>query len=88
VDAVAQGFTHVAFGDLFLEDVRRYREDRLAGSGLEPMFPLWERNTSELAEEMLAGGLEARITCVDRRVLPAEFAGRRFDRAFLSELPA
>ena len=87
-NAVRQGFTHVAFGDLFLEDVRRYREDRLAGSGLEPLFPLWQRDTSELAAEMLDGGLEARITCVDQRVLPAEFAGRRFDRAFLSELPA
>ncbi len=85
--AVADGFTHVAFGDLFLEDVRRYREDRLAGSGLTPIFPLWGRPTPALAREMIAGGLEARVTCVDPRVLPAAFAGRAFDAALLDELP-
>ena len=74
--AVADGFTHVAFGDLFLEDVRRYREERLAGSGLTPMFPLWLRPTPALAREMIASGLEARLTCVDPRVLPASLAGR------------
>ena len=86
--AVRDGFTHVAFGDLFLEDVRRYREDRLAGTGLTPIFPLWEKPTGELAEEMIAGGLQARLTCIDRRVLPASFAGRAFDAALLRELPA
>ena len=85
--AVADGFTHVAFGDLFLEDVRRYREDRLAGSGLTPIFPLWGRPTPALAREMIDGGLEARLTCVDPRVLPAAFAGRMFDAALLDDLP-
>lgn len=86
-NAVADGFTHVAFGDLFLEDVRRYREERLAGTGLEPIFPLWQRPTAALARDMLAGGLEAYLTCVDPRVLPASLAGRRYDAALLSELP-
>jgi uncharacterized protein (TIGR00290 family) len=85
--AVADGFTHVAFGDLFLEDVRRYREAKLAGSGLTPIFPLWGRPTDALAREMLAGGLSAYLTCVDPRVLPASFAGRRFDASLLAELP-
>jgi uncharacterized protein (TIGR00290 family) len=86
--ALAHGFTHVAFGDLFLEDVRRYREERLAGSGLVPIFPLWGRPTRALAHEMIDGGLEAWLTCVDPRQLPASFAGRRYDAALLSELPA
>jgi uncharacterized protein (TIGR00290 family) len=85
--AVADGFTHVAFGDLFLEDVRRYREARLAGTGLEPLFPLWGRPTSELATEMIDGGLRARLACVDTRVLDRSFAGREFDRALLGDLP-
>jgi len=85
---VADGFTHVAFGDLFLEDVRHYRESRLAGSGLELLFPLWKtRQTRELAEEMIAGGLQARLTCVNPRTLDAGFAGRLFDRACLDDLP-
>jgi uncharacterized protein (TIGR00290 family) len=86
--AVEQGFTHVAFGDLFLEDVRRYREDRLAGTGLAPLFPLWKRPTAALAREMLDAGLRAHLTCVDRRVLPPAFAGRPFDAALLADLPA
>ena len=86
-NAVADGFTHVAFGDLFLRDVRQYREDRLAGTGLTPIFPLWERPTSELAREMIAGGLEATLTCVDQRVLHRGFAGRAFDQALLNDLP-
>jgi uncharacterized protein (TIGR00290 family) len=85
--AVADGFTHVAFGDLFLEDVRRYREERLAGSGLTPLFPLWQRPTPLLAREMIAGGLEARLTCVDPRCLAREFAGRKFDASLLDDLP-
>jgi uncharacterized protein (TIGR00290 family) len=84
----ADGFTHIAFGDLFLEDVRRYREERLAGTGLRPLFPLWKtKPTRELALEMIDGGLRARLTCVDPRVLPASFAGRDFDRALLADLP-
>jgi uncharacterized protein (TIGR00290 family) len=85
--AVAEGFTHVAFGDLFLEDVRRYREERLAGTGLTPIFPLWGRPTAALAREMIDGGLEARLTCIDPRSMPASFAGRAYDAAFLEELP-
>ena len=85
--AVAEGFTHVAFGDLFLEDVRRYREERLAGTGLTPIFPLFGADTAALAREMIGGGLRARITCVNPKVLDRSFAGREFDRAFLAELP-
>jgi diphthamide synthase (EF-2-diphthine--ammonia ligase) len=85
--AVADGFTHASFGDLYLEDVRRYREDRLAGSGLEPLFPLWGAPTRELAGRMLAGGLRARIACIDTRVLDASFVGREFDASLLADLP-
>ena len=85
--AVCAGFTHVAFGDLFLEDVRRYREERLAGSGLTPIFPLWGRPTGALAREMVAGGLRATLTSVDPRQLDREFVGRTFDAAFLDRLP-
>ena len=86
--AVSHGFTHVAFGDLFLEDVRRYREDRLSGTGLTPIFPLWARPTAALSREMIAGGLEAVLTCVDPRVLDRSFAGRRYDSSLLDALPA
>ncbi len=86
--AVAEGFTHIAFGDLFLEDIRRYREERLAGTGLTPIFPLFGLDTARLAREMIAGGLRARLTCVNPRVLDARFAGREFDASLLDELPA
>jgi uncharacterized protein (TIGR00290 family) len=85
--ARGEGFTHVAFGDLFLEDVRRYREERLAGTGLDPIFPLWNRPTPALAREMLAGGLQAVLTCVDPKQLDRRFAGRSYDATLLSELP-
>jgi uncharacterized protein (TIGR00290 family) len=86
---VHDGFTHVAFGDLFLEDVRRYREDRLAGSGLLPLFPLWKaKPTADLAREMIDAGLRAYLTCVDPRKLNASFAGRQFDHTLLADLPA
>lgn len=85
--AVADGFTQVAFGDLFLEDVRTYRERSLSGTGLTPMFPLWGRNTAALATEMIDAGIKATLTCVDPRVLDRRFAGRRFDAALLAELP-
>ena len=86
---VRDGFTHVAFGDLFLEDVRRYREERLSGTGLTPLFPLWKTMpTSTLAREMIASGLRAYLTCVDPRKLDASFAGRAFDDALLADLPA
>ena len=86
--AVAAGVTHMAFGDLFLEDIRRYREERLAGTGLTPIFPLFGINTTTLAREMVAGGLQARLTCVNPNVLDPRFAGRDFDAALLDELPA
>lgn len=86
--AVADGFTHVAFADLFLEDVRRYREEKLAGSGLTPLFPLFGADTPGLAREMIDAGLRARITCVDPRQLDRGFAGREFDAALLGDLPS
>ena len=86
-EAKRRGVTHFAFGDLFLEDVRRYREAKLAGTGIEPLFPLWGRPTRALAGEMVEGGLRAFITCVDPRLAPREWAGRPFDRAFLEALP-
>jgi uncharacterized protein (TIGR00290 family) len=86
--AVADGFSHVAFGDLFLEDVRRYREARLAGSGLTPLFPLFGADTAALARDMIAGGLGARLTSVDPRSLDRSFAGREFDARLLADLPA
>jgi uncharacterized protein (TIGR00290 family) len=85
--AVADGFEAIAFGDLFLRDVRAYRESKLAGSGLEPLFPLWEIPTHDLAREMIRSGLRARITCVDKKQLDARFAGREFDEALLADLP-
>ena len=85
--AVMDGFTHAAFVDLFLEDIRRYREERLAGTGLTPLFPVWGIPTRALAEQMLDGGLRARLSCVDTRVLDGTFVGREWDRALLGELP-
>ncbi len=85
--AVAEGFTHIAFGDLFLKDIRRYREERLAGTGLTPIFPLFGADTARLARDMIAGGLRARLTCVNPQVLDARFAGREFDAVLLDELP-
>ncbi len=82
-----EGVEAIAFGDLFLADIRRYREKQLAPIGLVPLFPLWGRPTCDLAEEMIASGLRAWITCVDPRVLPESFAGRSFDREFLGDLP-
>ncbi|MCX5733448.1 MAG: adenine nucleotide alpha hydrolase [candidate division NC10 bacterium] len=86
--AKAEGIECVAFGDLFLPEVRAYRERQLQGSGLTPLFPLWGLPTGPLAREMLAGGLKARITCVDPKALPPSFAGREFDQALLADLPA
>ena len=86
--AKAEEIECVAFGDLFLPEVRAYRERQLEGTGLTPVFPLWGLPTDALAREMLAGGLQARITCVDPKVLPPTFAGREFDQALLADLPA
>ncbi len=77
----------IAFGDLFLRDIRAYRERQLEGTGLEPLFPLWDLPTGELAQEMLRGGLKAKITCIDPSKLHRSFAGRDFDREFVSDLP-
>ena len=85
--ALAAGITMMAFGDLFLEDVRRYRETQLAGTGLTPIFPIWGLPTDILARDMVAAGLRARLTCVDPKQLPASFAGRDFDAALLADLP-
>lgn len=83
----ADGVTHLVFGDLYLEEVRQYREERLKGTGITPVFPLWGRPTRALAEEMVAGGLAATVVAVDPRRLDRSFAGRSFDRAFLRDLP-
>lgn len=85
--ARAQGITHIAFGDLFLEDIRKYREENLAKCGMTPVFPLWLKPTRELANQMIAGGLRAYLTCVDPRKLDGRFAGRAFDAQLLTELP-
>jgi uncharacterized protein (TIGR00290 family) len=86
--ARAQGVEAMAFGDLFLADIRAYRERQLAGTGIAPIFPLWGRDTHALAREMIDGGLVARVTCVDPSRLDRSFAGRPFDHAFLADLPA
>ena len=86
--AVREGFEGIAFGDLFLEEIRAYREYKLQGTGLVPLFPVWGIPTDELAAEMMAAGLRARLTCVDPKKVPAEFAGREWDAALLRELPA
>ena len=85
--AVARGVSVMAFGDLYLQDIRAYREQKLAGSGVRPLFPLWQQPTAELARTMIRGGLRARLTCVDPRFLPRELAGRELDEALLAELP-
>ena len=85
--ALAEGVSAMAFGDLFLADIRAYRERQLAGTGIEPLFPVWGMPTAALAREMVAAGLRARVTCVDPRQLSPDFAGRVFDAAFLDDLP-
>jgi uncharacterized protein (TIGR00290 family) len=81
------GIEQIVFGDLFLEDVRAYRERNLAGTGITPVFPLWGRPTGRLARDMLAAGVRAVLTCVDPNVLPSEFSGRAFDESLLADLP-
>ena len=85
--AVEEGVEAIAFGDLFLEDIRAYRERQLAPTGLRPLFPLWGRDTRELAREMVAAGLRAVLTCVDPKRLERSFAGRAFDAELLAALP-
>ncbi|HXO72248.1 MAG TPA: ATP-binding protein [Bradyrhizobium sp.] len=85
--AVREGVTHIIFGDLFVEDIRAYREQKLAGTGITPVFPLWGRPTSQLAQAMIASRFEAYIATVDLKKLPADFAGRKFDAQLLADLP-
>ena len=87
-DYKSRGVSHVVFGDLFLEDIRKYREDKLRQIGLTPIFPLWNKNTTELARSIIRAGFKAIITCVDPKKLDPKFAGRHFDDMFLSEIPA
>lgn len=88
--AVERGVTQVVFGDLFLEDVRAYRIERLAGTGLEPVFPIWcgSNGTRSLAETMVGAGVRAIVTALDPRQIDPSFAGRTFDAGFLDDLPA
>ena len=86
-EAVQDGITHIIFGDLYLADVRAYREQKLTGTGIAPVFPLWQRPTLPLAHAMIESGLEAYLATVDLKRLPAEFAGRRFDLSLLADLP-
>jgi uncharacterized protein (TIGR00290 family) len=85
--AIRERVDAIAFGDLFLQDIRAYRETQLKPTGLEPLFPLWEIPTGSLAREMIAGGLRAKLTCVDKKQLQNSFAGRDFDAALLTDLP-
>lgn len=87
-ESAARGIVCMAFGDLFLEDIKTYRENQLRGSGIQPLFPLWHHPTWELALRMLDAGVDAYVSCVDLARLPAHFAGRRWTRALLDELPA
>jgi uncharacterized protein (TIGR00290 family) len=84
----AKGIEHIVFGDLYLEDIRAYREDKLGAIGMTPLFPLWRRNTTKLARDMIASGLVAHITCLDPKRIDRRFAGRRFDASLLDELPS
>jgi diphthamide synthase (EF-2-diphthine--ammonia ligase) len=86
--ARASGIGAMAFGDLYLEDIRAYRESRLAGTGVKPVFPLWGRETRQLAGEMIDGGLEAYVVALDPNHVPRDLAGRQFNRSFLAALPA
>lgn len=88
VDVKRAGVTHMIFGDLFLEDVRAYREQKLAGTGITPVFPLWQRPTDRLARDMIDAGVETYLVCVDLKQISKTFAGRRFDHTMLTELPA
>jgi len=85
--ALEHGVTHVAFGDLFLEDIRAYRIKQLEGSGLEPLFPIWHEPTAPLARRLIDAGVDAYLTCIDPKKVPRSFAGRKFDQALLDDLP-
>jgi uncharacterized protein (TIGR00290 family) len=83
----SQEIHSIAFGDLFLEEIRSYRENSLAGTGINPVFPLWGLPTRELSKEMVSSGLRAKITCIDSKYLPVEFAGHEYDNSFLEQIP-
>lgn len=85
--ARANGVTKIVFGDLYLEDIRAYREEKLRGSGIEPVFPLWKIPTGQLAREMIASGLQARVACLDPKKMPRDLAGKEFDEELLAALP-
>ena len=87
-EIVAEGAEQIAFGDLFLEDIRRYREDKLAPTAIDPIFPIWGLDTADLAHAMVEGGVRATITCVDPKQIDPAFAGRAFDHSLLNDLPA
>jgi uncharacterized protein (TIGR00290 family) len=82
-----QGIEYFAFGDLFLEDIRKYRENALAGSGITPVFPIWGEDTKELSAEMINSGLKARLTCIDPKQLSPDFAGKEYNTEFLEKIP-
>lgn len=86
-ESASKGIEYMAFGDLFLEDVRKYRENQLKGTGIEPLFPLWGISTSDLAEQMLSAGLEAYVSSVDLKKLPSRFAGQKWSRDLIAEFP-
>jgi len=85
--AASQGVTHIVFGDLFLQDLKEYREQNLATVGMQAYFPLWRRDTTSLAQEMVQGGLQAQLTCIDPKKVPTELAGHAFNRELLAKLP-
>jgi uncharacterized protein (TIGR00290 family) len=85
--ALAEGITSIAFGDLFLQDIRNYRERQLQGTGLKPIFPVWQIPTAHLAADMIASGVKAKITCIDPSKLDRSFVGRDFDKTFIESLP-
>jgi uncharacterized protein (TIGR00290 family) len=86
-ESVAEGVECIAFGDLFLEDIRSYREGQLRGTGIQPIFPLWGSPTGELVEQILSAGVGAYISCVDLRKLPPSLAGKKWSRELIAELP-
>lgn len=87
LDAAARGVTHIAFGDLLIEEIRSYRAEQLRGTGIDPIFPLWGEPTGRLAREIIDAGVEAVVTCIDTKSLPPALLGRRFDASFLHDLP-
>ncbi|MBU2864140.1 adenine nucleotide alpha hydrolase [Reinekea forsetii] len=84
---VEKGVEYLCFGDLFLEDVRQYRIDNLKNTGINPVFPLWQKDTTELANEMIQGGVKAIVTCIDPKVLDKRFVGREYNHQFIADLP-